>query len=90
NPFRELKLFPLRPTGLPAPRRWLVERAAFFGLPLLQRELDPTSFSHVEADLVASRNAAEVRHPAEVFDAKWAGVAGKLAADLGIRLCGVP
>lgn len=87
NPFTRLRLFLLRPDGLPFERRLLVEYARFFGLPALKGELDPDDFEALCSDLELSDAAPLVPHPRDVFTARWPAVSRSLlsALRLGAR-----
>jgi hypothetical protein len=82
NPFRSLRLFLLRPDGLPLDRRYLVAHARVFGLPDLKARISPELFKAVQSDLEASNRTPIIPHPRDVFDAKWSGVARTLISKL--------
>ena len=88
NPFKALRLFLLRPDGLPLERRLIVEYARHVGLPSLKGELAPNEFNALCRELEQSDATPIVPHPRDVYEEKWPQVARSLLAAL--RLGGTP
>lgn len=87
NPFTGLRLFRMRPDGLPLERRLLVEYARFVGLPALRAEMDRDDFAAMCSDLELSDAVPIVPHPRDVCAARWPAVSRSLlsALRLGAR-----
>lgn len=84
NPFTGLRVFLLRPDGLPLERRLLIGYARIMGVLALKGELAPEQFKTLLRHLELSDKTPLIPHPRELFTARWPAIAASLLSALRI------
>jgi hypothetical protein len=84
NPFHEMRLVPLKTTGMSLEDRLLVQHAQVFGLLPLKAMMEPAKFEGF-IEMLEKRNSREcLPHPRDIFDLGWRNEARSLLAKMGL------